>query len=232
MADLLPFFPVSHHLRHWHCDCQCRSQTVTSAAGRRVHRHADPAVPIGSVTGNHTRHVSERGLDPPARPGGCDGEFPIEERGVAEGRPGERARSDRHRGAGQSGRRPGLPGTHCRRGEGRERRAAARRRDHGHEPRPDPTANDHHGRRRHVSSDCAAAGGLRNRVRALRVPHAAARGRAGRHQHRADAERRPRSGDAAGDGHGQRRLAGRRHHVDHGRHQLHEGAAHGDSQRP
>ncbi len=52
-------------------------------------------------------------------------------------------------------------------------------------------------------------------------------------RHQSDADRRSAAagGDAAGNRHGDRRLADRRH-VDHaGRHQLHQGAAHRDSER-
>ena len=77
-----------------------------------------------------------------------------------------------------------------------------------------------------------AARRLRSRVRPRRLPEGQARGRARRHQ--PDADRRPADAGrhAAGDGDRDRRLARRRHVDDRHGHQLHQGIAHRNPQRP
>ena len=128
--------------------------------------------------------------------------------------------------------RTGLPWPYQRHGHRQHRRRAAGRHRHGQQPGADPAAGAGDRRGRRLPVHRAAARRLRGRLRARRLPERQARGRARRHQ--PDADRRPAAErrHPAGDGHRDRRLAGRRHLHDAGRHQLHEGTAHRDSRTP
>ena len=69
-------------------------------------------------------------------------------------------------------------------------------------------------------------------VRAGRVPGVEARRHARRHQPDADGRSAAAGRDAAGDGHRHRRIADRRHVDDAGRHELHQGTADRNPERP
>ena len=134
----------------------------------------------------------------------------------------------RHRGR-QCG--AGFSGPYQRHRHRQHRRGSAGRHGHRDEPGADSAAGAGHRRRRRLSLHRVAAGRLRRHVRAVRFPDRQARRHSRRHQ--PDADRRPAAAgrDAAGNGHGDRRIAGRRHVDDAGRHQLHQGAADRNSER-
>ena len=128
-------------------------------------------------------------------------------------------------------RRPGIPRAHQRNRHRQHPGCAARRHRYGQQRGAHHAAGDDHCRGWHIPLSRASRRRVHAGVRTAGLPESHPREHPRGDQHDPDRRRPVVRGHAAGVGHRVRRIAHRRLLDDRDRHELHEGAADGDSER-